>query len=144
MQDRQSRSDWSRLAKLVVGCVVGLVTAPTVVGLAAGGWIGGHGTRRVGGGAVAGSLAGLPGAVSVGVLTYMASAGAIAPVGYHDGIVHVGINTAPPGLLAPWQELSLAAFVAVVCLGLAAAGGVAASSPVALVDRVRREATATE
>jgi hypothetical protein len=49
-------------------------------------------------------------------------------VGHHENGVHVGINTAAPRLLAPWQELGLAVLVAgtivaAVCGGIVAGLG---------------------
>ncbi|MEF8852665.1 MAG: hypothetical protein V5A44_11950 [Haloarculaceae archaeon] len=131
-----------RLADGLLGSIVALVTAPTGVGVTLGGWLAARRTETPLGGALAGGVAGLVAALPVGALVYLASAGAIDPIGYHEGVVHVGVNTAAPGTFALWQELAFALVTGGVLLGAGVIGGVLAGAATE-VGRKRREELAT-
>jgi len=126
MAETASHSVFSVVAETLLGGLVVLLTVPTGVGPAVGGWFAARKTAGPTRGLAAGAVAGLLGALPWGVLVYLAASGAIAPVGYHEGLVHVGLNTAAPGLLVFWQEVALALVVGVVVVGMAAAGGLLA------------------
>jgi ABC-type hemin transport system substrate-binding protein len=53
--------------------------------------------------------------------------GAIEPVGYHRGIVHVGVLTASPDAVVLWQEVGLSAVLTVTVGTFAVAGSVVIS-----------------
>jgi|GEM_PF-1669152 hypothetical protein len=129
----------TRLADVLLGSTVVALTGFTGVGAAVGGWLAG---RRASGpvlGSARSAVAGLAGALPWAALVYLASAGAIDPVGYHRNGVHIGINTAAPGLLAPWQEIGLAALVAGTIVAAAVCGGVVAGLGTDVVGKLRRE-----
>jgi hypothetical protein len=123
MTETRTRTFGSIVARTLLGALVVLLTVPTGVGPAAGGWVAGRGGRGV----AASAVAGLLGAVPWGVLAYLAASGTIAPVGYHQGVVHVGVTTATPGALVPWQEVGLAVLCTAVLAGTAVVGGVLAA-----------------
>ncbi|WP_276257434.1 hypothetical protein [Haloglomus litoreum] len=129
----------TRAGKTLLGGIVVLLTLPTGIGAAFGGWLAGHGCERPLDGSIAGATAGLVGALPWAGLVYLASAGAFAPIGYHRNGVHVGINTAAPELLAPWQEFGLTLLFAACLVGIAAAGGALAGTGIAVVDTLREE-----
>lgn len=131
-----------RLADGLLGSIVALVTAPTGLGVALGGYIAARRTTTPFGGALAGALTGLVATVPVAALVYLASAGAIDPVGYHEGVVHVGVNTAAPGTFALWQEVALASITGGVLVGAAVLGGFLAGIQANPVAEVRDELTA--
>lgn len=132
----------NRFAQVLLGGVVVLVTAPTGVGPALGGWLAGRGSTDSLRGALAGGVAGLLGAFPWAALVYLASAGAFAPVGYHENGVHVGINTAAPELLTFWQEVAIASLVAGIFVGFAVVGGTAAGLSTTLLGELRSEVSA--
>jgi hypothetical protein len=123
MTERASHSVVGVVAETLLGGLVVLLTVPTGVGPAAGGWLAARTTAAPARGLAVSAVAGLLGALPWGVLVYLAASGAIAPIGYHEGPVHVGVNTAAPGLLTVWQEVALALLVGVVVAGTAVAGG---------------------
>lgn len=123
----QTQSVGRTVVQTLLGGFVVLLTMPLGVGPVAGGWLAGRNTRRVGHGLAASAVAGCLGAVPWGVVVYLAASGAIPPVGYHEGIVHVGVNTAPPELFSVWQEIGLAVLFTGVVVGLSVAGGVLAA-----------------
>lgn len=123
----------------LLGGLVVLVTVPTGVGPAVGGWLAGRRTQGPVRGALLGGLAGLLGSLPWATLVYLASAGAFEPVGYHRGVVHVGINTAAPGTFVLWQEVALAGLVAGTLVGLAVLGGLTAGLSEDLVGALRDE-----
>lgn len=133
-----------QLADVLLGSIVALVTAPTGIGAGFGGWIAGRRSLNPARGALAGGVAGLVGGLPWAGLVYLASAGAIDPVGYHEGLVHVGINTADPALLTLWQELALSGLVAGVFVAAAVAGGLVASTAAVALDEVRVNGPATK
>ena len=129
----------NRLTDTILGSIVTLVTAPFGLGAALGGWLAGRHAGSVPGGALAGAFVGIVGAVPWAGLVYLASAGAIKPIGYHEGPVHIGINTASPDTLVFWQELALAGTVGAVILGAAIVGGALAGTNADVVGEVRTE-----
>ncbi|WP_256298513.1 hypothetical protein [Haloarchaeobius salinus] len=133
------RSLTTRIARVLLGSLAVLLTAPTGVGPALGGWLAGRGTTDPLRGAVAGGIAGLLGALPWATLVYLASAGAFAPVGYHENGVHVGINTAAPELLTFWQEVAIATLVAGTFVGFAVLGGIVAGLSTTILDELRAD-----
>ncbi|WP_257299051.1 hypothetical protein [Haloarchaeobius sp. FL176] len=129
----------TRIGRVLLGSLAVLVTAPTGIGVTLGGWLAGRGTTDAVRGAVAGGVAGLLGSLPWAALVYLASAGAFAPVGYHEGGVHIGINTMAPGALALWQELGIAALVGGIFVGFAVVGGVVAGSSTTLLAELRAD-----
>lgn len=129
----------TRLTDILFGSLVASVTAPLGVGPAIGGWLAARSAETPVGGGIAGAIAGTVGAVPWVWLVYLASAGAIGPVGYHEGIVHVGVNTAAPETFVLWQEIALAGLVGVVLVGAAVAGGALAGSDFDLAGEMREE-----
>lgn len=128
MTDPNRTTAVARLVRTVVGSIVVLLTAPTGVGPVAGGWIAATRTGNPARGAVAAGLAGLAGTLPWTALVYLASTGAIDPIGYHDGLVHVGVMTAAPGTLAPWHEVGIAVLFTGTLVALSVCGGVVAGS----------------
>jgi hypothetical protein len=131
----------TRIARALLGSLAVLVTAPTGIGPALGGWLAGRGTTDPLRGAVAGGVAGLIGALPWATLVYLASAGAFAPVGYHENGVHVGINTAAPELFTLWQELAIAGLVAGTFVAFAVLGGIVAGLSTTVVGELRADAS---
>lgn len=129
----------TRAGKTLLGSIVVLLTLPTGIGAVLGGWLAGHGCERPLDGGLAGAVAGLVGALPWATVVYLASAGAFDPIGYHRNGIHVGINTAAPGLLAPWQEVGLAVLFAACLVGVAAAGGAVAGAGFDVVDTLKAE-----
>lgn len=139
MMDSTAHRLATRCGKTLVGSLVVLSTLPTGIGAALGGWLAGHRTTTPGRGAIAGGVAGFLGALPWTALVYLASAGAFEPIGYHENGIHVGINTAAPGALAPWQEVGIAALFAAVLVAVAVGGGIVAGLSVDLVEELRGE-----
>jgi hypothetical protein len=131
-----------RLADGLLGSIVALVTAPTGIGVFLGGWLAARRSGSPLGGALTGGVAGLAGALPVAGLVYLASAGAIDPIGYHEGYVHVGVNTAAPGTFALWQELALASLTGATVLGAGVLGGLLAGLAATAVGDLRAELNA--
>jgi ABC-type amino acid transport substrate-binding protein len=129
----------TRLTDGLLGSIVALVTAPLGVGPALGGWLAGRNTETPGGGAIAGAIAGIVGAAPWMWLVYLASAGKIEPIGYHEGLLHVGVNTAAPETVVLWQELALAGLVGAVIVGAAAVGGFLSGLDIDVVVELREE-----
>lgn len=129
----------SRGSKLLAGAFVVVLAVPTGAGPGIGGWIAGNGTTSPSRGTVAGGVAGLLGALPWSVLAYLASAGAVPPIGYHDGFVHVGVNPAPPGLLSPWQEVAVAILLGGIVTTVAAVGGLVAGMRTDFAGELRAE-----
>lgn len=128
-----------RLADVLLGSIVAVATVPTGFGPALGGWLAGRRTTSPSSGAVAGGLAGYLGALPWVALVYLAAAGAIEPIGYHRGFVHVGVNTAAPGTFAIWQAAGLALLVGSILVSVAVAGGVVAGLSEDVVWELREE-----
>lgn len=117
-----------RLADGLFGSIVAVVTAPTGIGAALGGWLAARRTRTARGSVLAGAATGLAAALPWSRLVYLAAAGAIDPVGYNEGLVHVGVNPAAPGTFVAWQELALAGLCGVTLFSAALAGGLLAGA----------------
>lgn len=131
----------TRIGRVLLGSLVVLMTAPTGIGAALGGWLAARGTTDPLRGGVAGGVAGLLGALPWAALVYFASAGAFAPVGYHENGVHIGINTAAPELLTLWQELAITGLVAGIFVGFAVLGGIVAGLSTAVLGELRADAS---
>ena len=129
----------TRIARILLGSLAVLVTAPTGVAPAFGGWLAGRGTTGPLRGGLAGGVAGLLGSLPWAVLVYLASAGAFAPVGYHENGVHIGINTAAPELLTLWQELAITGLVAGTFVGFAVLGGIVAGLSTTVLGELRAD-----
>jgi hypothetical protein len=131
----------TRLADALLGTIVAVLTAPTGLGAGLAGWVA---ARRSGGavaGTVTGAVVGLVGAAPWAALVYLASAGAIDPVGYHEGLIHVGINPAAPETFVLWQEVGLAVLVGGIVVAAAAAGGFVAGSAADVAGELRSDLT---
>jgi hypothetical protein len=128
-----------RFADGLLGSIVALVTAPTGIGVAIGGWLAARRSGSPLGGALTGGVTGLVAALPVATLVYLASAGAIDPIGYHEGVVHVGVNTAASGTFALWQEVAIASVTGGVLLAAGVLGGLVAGLATAPVDDLRAE-----
>jgi len=129
----------SRLADVLLGSIVVGLTGGTGVGAVAGGWLAGRRSTTPRLGALTGAVAGLAGALPWATLVYLASAGAIDPVGYHENGIHIGINTAAPGLLVPWQEVALAALIGWTLVVAAVCGGIVAGLETDVLADLQRE-----
>lgn len=127
MTSSDSRPVYRVVTQTLLAGLVVLLTVPTGVGPAAGGWLAARKTARPARGLAASAVAGLLGALPWATLVYLAASGAIAPFGYHEGPVHVGVNPAAPGLLVGWQEVASALLVGAVLVGTAVAGGILAA-----------------
>lgn len=68
--------------------------------------------------AVAGVLGALPRTAA-----FLAMRGTTEPMGYHTGVVYVGVLTASSGAFVLWQEVGLSVALAVTVVAFAAAGG---------------------
>jgi hypothetical protein len=132
----------TRTGRVLLGSLAVLVTAPTAIGAALGGWLAARGTGGPLRGAVAGGVAGLLGSLPWATLVYLASAGAFAPVGYHENGIHIGINTMAPGALTLWQELGIAALMAGIFVGFAVAGGLVAGLSTTVLTELRADRSA--
>lgn len=128
-----------RLADGLFGSTVALVTAPTGVGVALGGWLAARRTETSLGGMFAGGVAGLTAALPTAAIVYLATAGAIEPVGYHEGVVHVGINTATPETFVLWQEVVLGAVCGGTLLAAGVVGGLFAGVTTTVLAECREE-----
>ena len=117
-----------RLTGGLFGSIIAVVTAPTGIGAALGGWLAARRTRTARGSVLAGAATGLAAALPWSWLVYLAAAGAIDPVGYNEGLVHVGVNPAAPGTFVAWQELALAGLCGVTLFSAALAGGLLAGA----------------
>lgn len=134
----------TRITDVLFGSIVVLVTGVSGIGAALGGWVAGRRANNPAHGALAGGLAGVLGALPWACLVYLAAAGAIGPIGYHEGVVHVGVNPADPGLLALWQEVALSGLVAAILVSASVAGGLLASGSARVVDEFRPDGSAVE
>ena len=139
MAETRTRTVARSVARTLLGSLVVLVTVPTGVGPVAGGWLAGRDAKRAGRGVLAAGVAGLLGALPWAAVVFLAASGAIEPVGYHRGIVHVGVRTASPATLVRWQEVGLTALVTVTVVGVAVAGGALAGLPGGSLGRLRDE-----
>lgn len=126
-----------RIVDVLLGSIVVALVGWTGVGATAGGWIAGRRTSGPARGALAAGVAGLVGAAPWAALVYLASSGAIDPVGYHESVVHVGVNPADPSLLSLWQEAALTGLVAAILVTGAVAGGLLASGSAKIVEEIR-------
>jgi hypothetical protein len=128
-----------RLVHGLFGSIVAVLTVPIGLGPAVGGWLAARRTRTARGSVLAGGVAGLVAALPWSGLVYLAAAGAIDPVGYHEGLVHVGVNPAAPKTFVLWQELALAALCGGVILSAALAGGLLGGAWNEVGDELREE-----
>ena len=124
MSETQTRTVTKTVVQTLLGSLVVLLTVPTGVGPVAGGWLAGRGTRHQRNGVAASTVAGLLGAFPWAVVVFLATRGAIESIGYHKGVVHVGVLTASPGTFVLWQEVGLAVVFTVLVVGISVAGGV--------------------
>lgn len=129
----------SRLAHALFGSIVAVLTVPTGLGPALGGWLAARRTRTARGSVLASAVAGLVAALPWGGLVYLAAAGAIDPIGYHEGLVHVGVNPAAPETFVLWQEVTLATLCGGVIFAAALAGGVLGGIWTEIGDELREE-----
>jgi len=113
-----------------LGTAVTALTVPAGLGPALGGWLAARGATDPRRGAATGAAVGAVAALPWAWLVYLATVGAIDPIGYHRGVVHLGVIPAPPGLVAPWGAAAVAALVGAVVAAVAACGGaIAAATP---------------
>jgi hypothetical protein len=129
----------TRIGNVLLGSIVTLVSAPTGIGPAVGGWIAGRRTGSPVAGGVAGAIAGLLGSLPMAALVFAAASGSIEPIGYHEGVVHIGVNTAAPGALVLWQELALSGLVLGVLVTAAVVGGIVAGVETDIVADIRAD-----
>jgi len=130
-----------RLADGLLGSVVALLTAPTGIGPTLGGYLAAHRAETPVGALLVSGAVGVVAALPWTGLVYLAVSGAIEPVGFHEGNVHVGVNTAPPEAFALWQELALAGLCGGLFVGAALVGGLLAGVWTAVGDELRAELT---
>ncbi|WP_226480152.1 hypothetical protein [Natrinema amylolyticum] len=128
-----------RRADVVSGSIVALLTAPTGIGAAVGGWIAARRTSHPRTGAVAGGTVGLLSAIPWAAVVYAASAGMIGRIGYHGEWFHIGLTPVAPDALVPWQEIGIAVLVALGLVAAAALGGLVAGRSSNETGEVRRE-----
>ncbi len=127
----------TRLADGLLGSIVALVTVPLGAGPAIGGYIAGRNAETTAGSTLAGTIAGTVGALPWVYLAYLASAGEIDSIGYHEGMVHIGVNTVAPETLVLWQEVALAGILGIVVIMAAAVGGFVAGLDVDVLGELR-------
>jgi 4-amino-4-deoxy-L-arabinose transferase-like glycosyltransferase len=128
-----------RLTDGLLGSIVAVLTAPTGIGAALGGWLAARRAESALGGALTGAVVGLLAALPWGWLVYLASSGGIDHIGYHEDFVHVGVNPAAPETLVFWQEVSLAVLCGGIFFGTALVGGLLATLGTDIVADVREE-----
>jgi MFS family permease len=128
-----------RTAHVLFGSIVTLLTVPSGIGPAIGGWVAARRTASPTTGAVTAGFAGLIGTLPWAGLVYLATAGAIEPIGYHEGLVHVGVNTAAAETFVLWQEVGLTALVAGIVVSTAVLGGIVAGLDVDVAGELREE-----
>lgn len=126
MLEKRTRTVPRTVARTLLGGLVVLLAVPTGVGPVAGGWIASRELESQRHGVVASAVTGLFGAMPWTALTFLATSGAIEPIGYHEGVVHVGVQTASPETFVLWQEISVAVLIAVTVVALSVAGGILA------------------
>ena len=132
-----------RLADGLLGSVVAVLTAPTGLGAALGGYLAARRAESALGGALTGAVVGLVAALPWSWLVYLAGSGGIDHVGYHEDFVHVGVNPAAPETLVLWQEVSLAVLCGSLFFGAALLGGLLGTLGSGLVAEVREELATT-
>lgn len=137
MANQRLRSSVARIARALFGSVVVLLTVPTGIGPVLGGWLAGRGTDRPARGLPTSAAAGLLGALPWAVVVFLAARGAIEPIGYHDGLVHVGVMTAAPETFVLWQELGLTVLFVETVTAMAVAGGVLAALSNSVLETLR-------
>jgi hypothetical protein len=128
-----------RLTDGLLGSIVAVLTAPTGIGAAVGGWLAARRAESAFGGALTGAVVGLVAALPWSGLIYLAVSGGIGHVGYHENFVHVGVNPAAPETFVLWQELSLTALCGGLFFTAALLGGLLATLGSGLVEEVRDE-----
>ena len=119
-----------RVASILLGSLAVLMTVPTGIGPAVGGWVAGRLTTSEKQGATAGFVAGIIGGVPWVVLVYLASAGAFEPIGYHEDFIHIGINTVDSEVLSVWQEVGIAVLFGCVITSFSTVGGAVAGKSI--------------
>jgi hypothetical protein len=122
----KTRTILGTVAQTLLGGLVVLVTVPTGVGPVAGGWLASRESKRQCRKVVMSAGAGLLGALPWIALVFLATRGAIEPIGYHEGVVHVGIQSASPGTFVLWQEVGVTIAFAGTVVGITVAGGIIA------------------
>jgi 4-amino-4-deoxy-L-arabinose transferase-like glycosyltransferase len=128
-----------RLTDGLLGSIVAVLTAPTGIGAALGGWLAARRAESTLGGALTGAVVGLVAALPWSWLVYLASSGGIEHIGYHEDFVHVGVNPAAPETLVLWQELSLTALCGGLLFGATVLGCILATHGSGLVEELRAE-----
>jgi len=132
-----------RLTDGLLGSIVAVLTAPTGIGAALGGWLAARRAESTLGGVLTGAVVGLVAALPWSWLVYLASSGGIDHLGYHEDLVHVGVNPAAPETFVLWQEVSLAVLCGSVFLAAGVLGGLLATLGTDLVAEVREELSTT-
>ncbi len=127
MSKTQTQTVLRTIAQTLLGSIAVCLAVPTGIGPVAGGWLAGHGLQRQRRRIVVSAVAGVVGALPWTVVTFLALTGAIEPVGYHRGVVHVGVLTASPDAFVLWQEVGLSAALTLTVVTFAVAGSVVIS-----------------
>ncbi|WP_222917855.1 hypothetical protein [Natrinema sp. SYSU A 869] len=128
-----------RRANVVSGSIVALLTAPTGIGAAVGGWIAARQTGRPRTGAIAGGMTGVLVAIPWAVVVYAASAGLIGRIGYHNEWLQIGLTPVAPETFVLWQEIGIAVLVALGIVTAAIFGGLLAGHSTNGPGDVRRK-----
>lgn len=123
MSDRPSPSVRTRLRAICSGTVVVAVGSVTGLGAAVGGWIAAGQTDSLQTAIVSACVAGLLGSLPVGLLVVAAAAGTVDPVGYHEGVVHVGLTTARPETFTRPVEIAFGVLTTLTLVGVTVTGG---------------------
>lgn len=124
MSEKQTQTVRKTVARTLLGSLVVFLTVPTGIGPVVGGWFASRGTHRQRRRIVASAVAGMLGVLPWTTIMLLAMKGAIEQIGYHKGIVHVGVLTASPDAFVLWQEVSVSAVLTVTVVAFAVAGGV--------------------
>ena len=127
MSENQTQTVLQTIAGTLLGSIVVCLAVPTGIGPVAGGWLAGRGLQRQRRRTVVSAVAGVVGTLPWTVVTFLAMTGAIEPVGYHRGIVRVGVLAASPDAFVLWQEVGLSAILTVTLVTFAVAGDVVSS-----------------
>ncbi|ELY75957.1 hypothetical protein [Natrinema pallidum] len=129
----------ARGVAVVSGSLVAVLTAPTGIGAALGGWIAASRTDGPNAGAVAGGTVGALAAIPWMTLVYLASTGMVGRIGYRSEWLRIGLTPAAPETLGPTQEVALTVLVGFGIVTAAVSGGFVAGRSTDGSDGGRRD-----
>ncbi|WP_434531501.1 hypothetical protein ACODNH_21050 (plasmid) [Haloarcula sp. NS06] len=124
MAERQAQTVLRTVAQTLIKSFVVLPTILTGIGSATGRWLASRRTQRQRHRTVASGVAGMLGAMSWTAVTFLTLRGTIEPIGYREGIVHVGVLMASSDAFVLWQEVAISVVLALTAAAFAISGGV--------------------